>query len=410
MQSGLVRCLISRQDNTKNSMTKRVALVFFDAASGHRSAAVGLKQALNERYPQWQVDLVNIVDVFDYHTRFGRIARYGIDRFNRQLKKDRVFDLGGQINLSLLFHDLLSDRGIQQLARFWADPPPDAVVSVTPMYNPALYRSVRLVNPQAVCVTIPVDFEEVKPRYWFTPTVEQHYLNGTDRLLAQAQMANISVSHNHRIAGMIVDPYCYQAAPANIPAALRELGLNPALPTGLMSFGGQGCTVVQEVAKAIAVSGLAVNMIFLCGHATAVQEAINRLPMPHPTCVLGYLPETPIRYLHLADFAIGKPGAMTITEALVTKTPLVAIKSRGMRPVQRGNEAWLVETGVGILANGVGQVVPAIRQLLTSPDYQQRAAQHTHRAVFEAADILGQLIDQPRSNELVSAAGPLNPL
>ena len=392
-------------------MTKRVAIVFFDAASGHRSAAVGLKRALDERYPHWQVDLVNIVDVFDHHPRFGRIARYGIDRFNRQLKKDRVFDLGGQINLSLLCHDLLSDRGIQQLARFWADSPPDAVVSVTPMYNPALYRSVRLVNPRTICVTIPVDFEEVKPRYWFTPTVEQHYLNGTARLLAQAQTANIPASHNHRIAGMTVDPACYQAVPADIPAALRELGLDPSLPTGLMSFGGQGCTIVQEVATAIAASGLAVNMIFLCGRNTNVQEAISRLPMPYPTCILGYLPETPIQYLHLADFAIGKPGTMTITEALITKTPLVAIKSRGMRPVQRGNEAWLVETGVGILANGVEQVVPAIRQLLASPDdYQQRIAQHTHQAVFEAADLLGQLINQSRLDKSVLLDGLHNSL
>lgn len=376
-------------------MNNRVAIVFFDAASGHRSAAVGLKRALNERYPDWQVDLVNIVEVFDHHKRFGQICRYGIDHFNRQLKKDRVFDLGGQINLSLLCHDLLSDKGIRQIARFWADAPPDAVVSVTPMYNPALYRSVRLVNPKAVCVTIPVDFEEVKPRYWFTPKVEQHYLNGTERLQAQARKATIPASHNHRIAGMLVDPDCYQRAPADVPAVLRELGLDPALPTGLMSFGGQGCTVVQEVAQAIAASKLAVNMIFLCGHSTAVQEAISRLPMPYPKCVLGYLPETPIRYLHMADFAIGKPGAMTITEALITHTPVVAIKSRGMKPVQRGNEAWLVEKGVGILADGVRQVVPAIRQLLASADYRERATQHAHRAVFEAAEILGSLIGQP---------------
>jgi processive 1,2-diacylglycerol beta-glucosyltransferase len=377
-----------------NRIDKRVAIVFFDAASGHRSAAVALKRALAERYPRWQVDLVNIVDVFDHHKRFGRVARYGIDRFNGQLKKDKVFDLGGQINLSLLCHDLLGKRGIELLSRFWADAPPDAVVSVTPMYNPALYRSVRLVNPNAVCVTIPVDFEEVKPRYWFTPKVEQQYLNGTDRLMSQARRIGIPASHNHRLTGMIVDPSCYQAAPADVPAALRELGLDPTLPTGLMSFGGQGCTIMQEVAQAIAGSGLAVNMIFLCGHSTATQEAISRLTMPYPVCVLGYLPETPVHYLHLADFAIGKPGTMTITEALITKTPLVAIKSRGMRLVQRGNEAWLVETGVGLLANGIEQVVPAIRQLLTSPDdYQRRIAQYTHRAVFEAADLLGQLIN-----------------
>lgn len=375
-----------------NSAGKRVAILYFDAASGHRSAASGLKQALTLRYPDWQIRLVNVVDVFDRHKRFGRIARYGIDRFNRQLINDRVFDLGGQINLSLLVHDLLAAEGIAQLATFWTDAPPDLAVSVTPMYNPALYRSIRLVNPEAICVTIPVDFDEVKPRYWFTPNVEQHYLNGTTRLLEQAKAAGIPASHNYRLSGMIVDPSCYQEPPADRALELSRLGLDPALPTGLVSFGGQGCTHVQAIARAIAHAALAVNMIFLCGRNTTVYDELTQLAMPHPKLVLGYLPETPIHYLHLADFAIGKPGAMTITEALITKTPLIALKSRGMRPVQRGNEAWLVKHNVGILAAKVDEIVPAIRQVLASDTYRQRAAEQVHRAVFEAAERLGSLV------------------
>ncbi|GAB3947997.1 hypothetical protein GCM10028805_21310 [Spirosoma harenae] len=344
-------------------------------------------------YSDWSVQLVNIVEVFDLHKRLGPVVRYGIDRFNHQLKNDKVFDLGGQINLSLLCHDLLTDKGIAQLARFWADSPPDLVVSVTPMYNPALYRSVRLVNPNAVCVTIPVDFDQVKARYWFTPKVEQYYVNGTDRLMEQAQKAGIANRYNHRISGMIVDPSCYQAPPADRATELSRLGLDPDLPTGFVSFGGQGCTHVQAIAKKIAQSSVRANLIFLCGHNKAVYDEINNLLFPHPSVALSYLPETPIHYLHLADFAIGKPGAMTITEALITHTPLIALKSRGMRPVQRGNEEWLVKHKVGILAKDIDEVVPAIQQILVSPIYKQQAALHTHQAIFEATRLLGRLVD-----------------
>ncbi|GAB3713165.1 glycosyltransferase [Spirosoma flavus] len=383
-----------------NLPDKRVSILYFDAASGHRSAAVALKRALDGRYPHWQVQLVNIVDVFDLHHRLGRLVRYGIDRFNRQLKKDRVFDLGGQINLSLLCHDLLSPTGIAQLATYWADAPPDVVISVTPMYNPAMYRSVRLVNPEAICVTIPVDFDEVKPRYWFTPKVEQHYLNGTIRLMEQAEAAGVPATYNHRIAGMIVDPICYETPPPERDSALRNLGLNPALPTGLVSFGGQGCTHVQAIAEAVATSMLEVNIIFLCGRNKAVYEAIEQLEMPYPRLVFGYLKETPIHYLHLADFAIGKPGAMTITEALITQTPLIAIKSRGMRPVQRGNESWLTDHQTGILVDDAKQIVPAIKEILHSATYRQRAAAETHQAVFEVVDFLGTLVNSSVSNNV----------
>src|SRR5262249_1027269 len=111
------------------------------------------------------------------------------NHFNRQLKQEKVFDLKGLINLSLMFHDLLSRRGIREISEFWKDEKPDGVVSVTPMYSPALYRAARLANPKAHCVTIPVDFEEGKPRYWFTPKVEQHYLLATARLEQQARAA-----------------------------------------------------------------------------------------------------------------------------------------------------------------------------------------------------------------------------
>ena len=382
-----------------NLSGKRVSIVYFDAASGHRSAAVALKRVLDVGYPDWQIQLVNIVDVFDHHHRLGRLVRLGIDRFNRQLKKDKVFDLGGQINLSLLFHDLVSANGIAQLATFWTDAPPDLVVSVTPMYNPTLYRSVRFVNPKAICVTIPVDFDEVKPRYWFTPKVEQYYLNGTARLVEQAEAAGVPASHNHHISGMIVDPVCYQSPPTDRASALRSLGLDAALPTGLVSFGGQGCTHAQAVAVAIARSALPVNMIFLCGRDQGVYEAIDRLETPYPKRVFSYLQETPIQYLHLADFAIGKPGAMTITEALITQTPLIALKSRGMRPVQRGNEAWLVAHETGILADDIGQVVPAIQRILASATYRQRAAAEAHQAIYEVADLLGSLVSNDYANQ-----------
>lgn len=382
-------------------MTKRIAILYFDAASGHRSAATALKRVLDGRYHHWQVQLVNIVDVFDHHKRLGSLVRYGIDRFNRQIKNDRIFDLGGQINLSLLCHDLLSAKGIAKMAAFWAAAPPDLIVSVTPMYNPALYRSVRLVNPEAVCVTIPVDFDEVKARYWFTPKVEQHYLNGTARLAEQAKTAGVPASHNHRISGMIVDPDCYQPPTTDRTSALRSLGLDPDLPTGLISFGGQGCTHIETIAGAVAKVSLRVNMIFLCGRNETVYEAVNRLETPYPKRVFSYLPETPFQYLHLADFAIGKPGAMTITEALITQTPLIALKSKGMRPVQRGNEAWLVEHEVGILADGVEEVVPAIRQILSSAIYRQRAAAQAHRAIDEAAGVLGSLVQEPEERSMI---------
>jgi hypothetical protein len=370
---------------------KKIDIIFFDAGSGHRSAAMGLQKVLQQKQPNLVVRCINVVDIFDFHARFGWIVRTGIDRFNRQITLDKVFDLKGQINLSLLFHDLLSQADFQQIARFWGDTPPDTIVSVTPMYNPALYHSAKLINPHIQYITIPVDFEEVKPRYWFTPKIQQHYFNATDRLYQQAKSAGIPDEFNHRISGMIIDPQCYETPHIDVAQELINLGLNPTLPTGLISFGGQGCIHSVDIAKQIARSDLNLNLIFLCGRNKQVLQQLNQLQTPYPKVVLGYLKETPIHYLHLADFSIGKPGTMTITESLIAGKPIIIFQSRGMRPVQRGNEMWVIEHGVGKMVQYPHQIVNAISELLGSSIYRENAKKHAHRSVFELAELLTQL-------------------
>ena len=178
----------------------------------------------------------------------------------------------------------------------------------------------------------------------------------------------------------------------NVAQELARLGLDPELPTGLVSFGGQGSVLVSEIAKRLAESDLKLNLILLCGRNQAVYEELSHLDTPYRKLVLGYSKETPIYYHRLADFVIGKPGSMTITEALITRTPLIALRSRGMRPVQRGNEEWVEHHGVGLIVDRMGALAPAVRAALTSRRYCQQAEREFHRGVFEAALIIGSLL------------------
>jgi len=364
----------------------KIDIVFFDAGSGHRSSARGLERAIAAARPDWRVRMLNIVDVFAPNKQFHRIVCAGINHFNRQLKREKVFDLKGLINLSLMFHDFLSPRGIREISEFWKDDPPDAVVSVTPMYNPALYRSAGMINPAVQCVTIPVDFEEVKARYWFTPKIRQHYLVATTRLERQARAAGIPEPLIHRISGMPIDTEFYEAPGINVADELARLGLDPALPTGLVSFGGQGSVLVSEIAKRISNSGLKLNMILLCGRHSECYEQLRNLKTDYPKLALSYTEETPVYYQRLAQFIIGKPGSMTITEALIAGKPVIAIKSRGMSPVQRGNEEWVKEHRVGVIVARIDELPSAVNDVLTSDDYRRNAESARHQGVFEAAE------------------------
>jgi 1,2-diacylglycerol 3-beta-galactosyltransferase len=381
---------------------KKVDVVFFDAGSGHRSAARALERALAAARPGWRVRSVNYPDVIAGNRLWARFVRWGNDEFNWELTRERVFDLHGKVNLGLLFHEILCAPWVGKLSEFWRDDPPDAVVSVTPMYHQSLYRAARQVNPAVLCVTIPVDCEEFKPRYWFEPRVEQHYLLGTPRLHQQARRLPIPREFLHPVEGMIVDPELYESPPPGREEKLAALGLNPALPTGLVHFGGQGSVVIARIARQLAEARLRVNFIFLCGHNAAVRREVERLGTPYRKAVLGYTAETPVTFQRLADFVIGKPGVMTINEALVLGKPLILLRARGMAPVQVGNEKWAAERGIGVLIDSSRAVGAAANHVLASPRYREAAARHHHRGVFAAAGRILSLLE----GGLSSARGP----
>ena len=372
-------------------MTRRVDVVYFDAASGHRSAAQAVVAALQARRPEWLVRAVDLLDVIAGNRGFWLSSRAGIGYFNWMVRRDRVWDLKGLIRLSIGICEGLRPVGLRRIATFWRDRPPDAVVSVTPMNNEPLFRALRLVASAAPYITIPVDFEEVLPRYWFTPAVDAHYLVASKRLREQALEAGVPEDRIRCLSGMVVDPAFYEPPPADIPGEIARLGLDPERPLGLVSYGGQGSRAVLDIARQLARVQQPINAIFLCGRNQRLKAALEALSLPYPRLVLGYSDQPPAYYHHLASFLVGKPGSMTITEALVTDTPLLAIKSTGMAPVQRGNEAWLEAHGAGLVVAGRKALPAAVERVLGGGFPALSGGRERSRGVFEAAAAIEEL-------------------
>ncbi len=367
----------------------KVAIVYFDAGSGHRSAAKGLQRALGNIRPNWRINSVNFTDLLRHNKVLSPMMRLGLDCFNWLFVREKITDIIPSIRSSFYWRDRMS---VKAMRKFWNDAPPDMVVSVTPMFNPVFYRSLRLANPDAVCVTIPVDLAEVMPGYWFTPQIDQHYLIGTKWLGEQAREAGIAEKCLHRIGGIIIDPGFYGAPPTRPREEIARLGLDPQLPTGIVSFGGQGNHMAAEITNQLSQANLEINMIFLCGRNEAVYKKLCGKETTHKKLVLSYLEETPIKYLQLADFVIGKAGAITINECLVMQKPLIAVKSH----LQSGHEAWVKHSGTGIVIESIAELASAVKCVLGSDRYRKNAAREYHRGIFEATEILCALAEAGR--------------
>lgn len=370
---------------------KRIDIIFFDVTSGHRTAAFALEKALIQQDSTLQIRVINFIEILEAQKALQALARFGVAFSNWCVRHERAWFMPQQIGAFQTIQANLPDTAIQAIASFWQTNPPDILISVVPIVNWMLERALHQVCPTCPYLVIPVDFEESKANYWFDTRMDAYYLNPTKKLVAQAEACGIGNKRNLGVGGMPIDPIFYSNPPHDKASALQELGLNPAYPTVLVGFGAQGSVMVERCAAKLSELQQAINVIFLCGRHEKLRQKMQALTTPYPKAVLGYTVEAPAYYYHLADILIGKPGSMTITEAIITHTPIIALEAQTLALVQRGNEAWLRQSGVGEVAT-IENLPASIERILGSKTTKEGIEREWHRGVFEIAEILLQFL------------------
>ncbi len=381
----------------------RIDIVYFEAASGHKTAAEAVRYGLSKRHPDWTVRLVDLADILKCQTySLYFIYTWGIRYFNWCMRRESYFFFTTGIRLCILFARLNTCwRPLRFLLRwtaeFWHDAPPDAVISVTPMKHTIVYEAARCVNPDVCCITIPVDYDEMTPGYWFQPVVKQFYLLGYKGLESLALAAGVPTSDIRNLSGMIVDPRFYELADLDgkREEILNSLGLDPKLATGLISFGGQGTVNVLRSVKRIAAARIPLNLICLCGTNKQLLEAVCCEATPYPVVALEFNTTPPVTVHRIAQFLIGKPGTMTLTEALITETPLIFVKSRELNVVHGGNEAWILDQGIGVMVDDPDSVDVAVQRVLECREIRERIAANRHTGIFDALDAIEDILKIP---------------
>ncbi len=376
----------------------QIDIIFFEAGSGHKTSAYALQYALLQENPAWNVRTIDMSDIFDKRPwLLGIWFRIGVNALNACMRRERYIGFTPLVWIAIGWTRLVNGFSpvrkfvSKGLSTYWEDVEPNVIITVTPMVHPLFFEGARVANPNVHCITIPVDHEEMCPGYWFYPKYQQTYLTGTQRLKEQALALGVKESEIQMLSGCVIDPRFYEPFTLNREQELIKLGLNPALKTVMISFGGQGTVNVLKIARKFIERQTPINLICLCGGNQELLQSCLNLQSVHPVFATRFLKEPPVLFHHLADVAIGKPGTLTLNEALITVTPFVFVKSTGLSPVQSGNEKWMIERGVGIMALNVDDVPEIVERVLDSPEYVTNAKANFHRGIFDVVGIIKEL-------------------
>jgi len=369
-----------------------IDFIFFDAGGGHRSAATALKAVIDAQNRGWDIRLVNLQEVLDSLDIFRKVTGLRLeDVYNTLLAKG--WTLGSEYMLPAM-HGVIRvyhRAQVKLLTRHWRESKPDMVVSLVPNFNRSMWQALQAANPKIPYVTILTDMADYPPHFWMEKQ-EQYFICGTERAEQQALELGHDRDRVFRTSGMILRPKFYDEISMDRDEECRKAGLDPTKPIGLVLFGGQGSSVMLEIAERLSDR----QLILICGKNEKLAGRLRAMKRNAPAHVVGFTSEVPY-FMKLADYFVGKPGPGSISEALRMRLPVIVERNAWTLPQERFNAEWIEQKQVGLVLRNFKSIATAVDRLLTAESlarFRANAGSQDNRAVFEIPDLLATIHSQ----------------
>lgn len=337
---------------------------------------------------------MNLQEVLDSLDVFRKVTGIRLeDLYNKALAKG--WTLGSTILLPIM-HGVIRmyhPAQVKLLTEYWKKQRPDMVVSLVPNFNRALFESLGAAVPGVPLVTILTDFADYPPHFWMEKQ-NQYLICGTEKALQQARQLGYNPAHIYKTSGMILRPQFYEKQEMDRAAERKALGLDPQLPTGMVLFGGEGSSVMANIAERLGNSSEPMQLIMICGKNEAVRKKIQNMPTRNKIFTEGFTKRIPY-YMGLSDFFVGKPGPGSISEALRMGLPVIVERNSWTLPQERYNADWVVEQKVGVVLDNFRSIEPTVRELLAKRALdlmKEYIAKLDNQAVFEIPAILAEIL------------------
>src|SRR5579859_3996873 len=377
------------------SATKKIHVVFHDAGGGHRNAAVALKAVCEQQSRPWEINLVHFQELTDHLDVLRRLTGIRIqEQYNILLRNGWTWGSEYLLRVLQLTIRIFHKPVVKLLANYWRQNPADLLISVIPHFNREIAESWISVYPGRPFVTIITDLADFPPRFWIEPIAEQIVVAGSERAAQQARDFGKTEKNLFCASGMILRPEFY-AEQTETPLAIRNaLGLDAALPTAIVLFGGYGSNVIYDIVEKIDEARLPLQMILVCGKNEKLAERLRARKWSLPLHIVGFTREVN-RLMRAADFLIGKPGPGSIAEAMISGLPVLVECNSATLPQERYNTEWVTENKVGVVIQSFkNETVAAVRAFLEPGKLNEMkrnvSAQH-NRAIFEIPEFLATL-------------------
>jgi 1,2-diacylglycerol 3-beta-galactosyltransferase len=332
---------------------RKILILTADAGFGHRSAALAIQAAMQERYGGHAI--TTIVNPLREAGSPSILQTMAEDRYDDWVQNDlALYELGYRISdampattlIEQVFSAMLNDPLKELLDRHQ----PHIVVSTYPFYLEPLNFVFDQMEQALPLVSVITDLVTVHT-LWFNPRVDL-CLVPTEHARKKALRSGVPADRIH-VTGLPVHPRF--GAETRTPAEIRaELGWKPGMPTVLI-VGGTRVPNVPEIAGLIDRSGLKLQLVIVAGGDEDLYARLAAETWRGQVHVYGFVKNMPA-LIHASDLVVTKAGGLIVSETLACGRPLIL--SSAISGQETGNVEY-------VTSKGAGNWAPTPREVLT---------------------------------------------
>ncbi|PJF47015.1 MAG: galactosyldiacylglycerol synthase [Chloroflexi bacterium] len=376
-------------------MKKRIVLLYGNTGGGHRSAAQAIAQGIEILYPgAYDVQLVDglrnvpflinaFTETYPMWVNHARVL-YALG-FHASNNRRRIIALRNML-------EPLSEKTADAIVK---DHPADVYVSCHLLFNQSIPMALRRRNMQTPFIHVVTDLVSGHVAHYVTDA--DHLIVPTEEARAEA-IKNLVPEEKISVTGQPIAPDFAQRV-THGATTRRALNLDERM-TVLLIGGGDGMGRLEVTARQIALSGLPLQLIVVCGRNQTVKENLEFLNPRVPMRVFGFVNNIP-ELMGAADVIVTKAGPGTICEAFVAHLPIILYDA--VPGQEEGNVDYVVNSGAGVWCPTPWAVLKQLKQWLADPAAMELARQASARlarpdSALEIARIVhrfAQLVPDP---------------
>ena len=329
---------------------------------GHRRVAETIADA-------WREESGGRAEVVDYFTRFSNplfdsLTRYGYYQAIRYAPglQRRFYSFMGRIAPDSRFRRAVNRQGMQAFARYLAESRPDVVCCVHWTFAGTLSDLKAAKRTTVPCLTVITDY--VAHGQWIHPHTDQYAV--PHELMRDGLRGRGVPAARITVSGLPIEAKFARGVERG--TARAELGLRQDVPVVLVMGGAfAGLGRMDDLVRILAGFPRPIQAVVVCANAPRLARRARSAAArsPHPFRVLGYV-DNVHELMAASDILMTKAGGVTISEALVSRVPMILYGS--IPGHEESNARFLVDQGAAVAAGTPADACEALGDLLSRPD------------------------------------------